>query len=181
MSRENGKLTGILNNPRLQNRTVLYHFVWYYITLYSMPISKCSSNNAHIYIVAFYRTRGLRFSPVWARRGSSCVIYSVLAKYLDHQTRIPRTHLQFWHSIRGIHRWACICSDAVCDLMHLFETQSDSSSTSEEGVGEIRRTRKIKSLLHTAEVERVVFFPQDKFLGLRERTNVPRWQSPSIN
>lgn len=52
-------------------------------------------------------------------------IYSVLAKYLGHQSRIPGTQLQFWHPIRGIHQSVCICSDAVCDLMRLFETQAD--------------------------------------------------------
>lgn len=64
------------------------------------------------------------------------VIYGELAEYPDHQIRIPRTQLQFWHSIRGIHQRMCICSDTVWDLMRLFETQN-SLSTFEEGKREV--------------------------------------------
>lgn len=66
-----------------------------------MRVSKCSSNkvcrvllNARIMFPA--RTGATRIFDA---------IYGVLAKYLDHQTRIPE--LQFWHTIRGIHQSVC--------------------------------------------------------------------------
>lgn len=106
-----------------------------------MRVSKCSNNNVYILLNA----RIMFLVHTGVTRIFCNAIYNVLAKYLDHQTRIPRTQLQFWHSIRGIRQKMCICFDTVCDLMRLFETQADSSSTSlEEGGGGHKRQGRLR-------------------------------------
>lgn len=97
-----------------------------------------------------------------------------------------RTQLQ--SGIRlGEYIRVCICPGAVCDLMRLLETRGvvhpPLSGREKRGVKEKgrRRLRFLQARNAAESGAPLSSFLQDKFPRPRERTNVSRWQSPSIN